>query len=93
MRTLTSLATFCLLAAGHVAGANEAVTQTPAQHQRHFAARPDWLNGTGSKLHAGEPDATFDNALGAWTMEDLMHTRFAKKISDDIDLDPCKSGE
>lgn len=28
-----------------------------------------------------------------FTAEELMNTRFSSRISDDIDLDPCKGGE
>jgi hypothetical protein len=28
-----------------------------------------------------------------FTIEELLHTRFPSRISDDIDLDPCKGGK
>lgn len=28
-----------------------------------------------------------------FTIEELLHTRFPSRVSDDIDLDPCKGGK
>lgn len=56
----------------------------------------DWLNGTSaSKLHGGGSKhmLKYSTDHSTWTIEDLMNSNFPLKISDDIDLDPCKSGE
>lgn len=43
--------------------------------------------------HQLRAQASSSSSSPRWTIEELLHAHFATKISDDIDLDPCKSGE
>lgn len=56
----------------------------------------DWLNGTSASKLLGsgsKPMLKYSTDHSTWTIDDLMYSNFPLKISDDIDLDPCKSGE
>lgn len=59
--------------------------------QRHeqFNAAEGLLGGSVGQQRTGRQNVT---PRRTYTAEELIHTRFPSSISDDIDMDPCKSG-
>lgn len=52
-----------------------------------------YLNGTAltSEISSSFPPRIYNH--NNFTIEDLLHRKFEFKVSDDIDMDPCKSSK
>lgn len=59
--------------------------------QRHdqFGAAAAIIDGSVGYFRSGRHNA---KSRRIFTADELVHTRFPSRISDDIDMDPCKSG-
>lgn len=85
------LIAFCVLLVDHLSSAtairNSAVLSNVTQRHEQFSAAERRLVADQLRMdrHNIKPRRIY-------TAEELMNTRFPSQISDDIDMDPCKSG-
>ncbi|XP_061399860.1 protein tolkin [Musca vetustissima] len=64
----------------------------PHHYHHHQQQHQTWQNNGGNGKNSNQALLNGHSHRSRFTIEDLLHTKFEKKISNDIYMDPCKAG-